>query len=207
MREEAAVISMSGLAQAASGPQAAGQMRPSLRAFAPMAAGSTPATAAPSGDSSTYAAFASGAKQQPGLFPVWHKGDKVYIELDASQLDRDFLETVTIGNGLGARTIVWGDTDYLPSQIVRFERRGDTIVVVWPNWYAVAPGNPSAQLANEYNFPDSVVGTGAIVASNGSKIVFDASSLLSDVMDVRNLVDGDRYAVAGIDDDVGDIVG
>jgi len=42
--EPAAIISISGLAQAASGPQVAGQIRPSPRALAPMAAGSTPAT-------------------------------------------------------------------------------------------------------------------------------------------------------------------
>jgi hypothetical protein len=46
MSDCAAMISISGLAQAASGPQTAGQMSPSLRAFAPIAAGSTPATAA-----------------------------------------------------------------------------------------------------------------------------------------------------------------
>ena len=40
------MISISGLAQAASGPQAAGQIRPSPRALAPIAAGSTPATGA-----------------------------------------------------------------------------------------------------------------------------------------------------------------
>jgi hypothetical protein len=39
------MISWSGLAQAASGPQTAGQIRPSPRALAPIAAGSTPATA------------------------------------------------------------------------------------------------------------------------------------------------------------------
>src|SRR5215467_10522973 len=46
MSDAAATISISGLAQAASAPQAAGQMRPSPRALAPIAAGSTPATAA-----------------------------------------------------------------------------------------------------------------------------------------------------------------
>jgi hypothetical protein len=40
------MISISGLAHAASGPQAAAQINPSERAFAPMAAGRTPATAA-----------------------------------------------------------------------------------------------------------------------------------------------------------------
>ncbi len=46
MSDEAATISMSGLAHAASGPHAAGQINPSPRALAPMAAGRTPATGA-----------------------------------------------------------------------------------------------------------------------------------------------------------------
>src|SRR5512143_3614246 len=46
MSDCAATIWMSGLAQAASAPQAAGQINPSSRAFAPIAAGSTPATGA-----------------------------------------------------------------------------------------------------------------------------------------------------------------
>ena len=46
MSDDGAMISISGLAQAASGPQAAGQINPSLREFAPIAAGSAPATAA-----------------------------------------------------------------------------------------------------------------------------------------------------------------
>ena len=46
MSDDGATISISGLAQAASAPQAAGQIRPSLRELAPIAAGSAPATAA-----------------------------------------------------------------------------------------------------------------------------------------------------------------
>ena len=46
MSDDGATISISGLAQAASGPQAAGQIKPSLRELAPIAAGSEPATAA-----------------------------------------------------------------------------------------------------------------------------------------------------------------
>src|SRR5215207_7930019 len=42
----AAMIWISGLAQAASVPHAAGQIKPSSRAFAPIAAGNTPATGA-----------------------------------------------------------------------------------------------------------------------------------------------------------------
>ncbi|MGY3287417.1 hypothetical protein ACVWWR_003139 [Bradyrhizobium sp. LM3.2] len=46
MSELAAMIWMSGLAHAASEPQAAGQISPSSRTLAPIAAGRTPATGA-----------------------------------------------------------------------------------------------------------------------------------------------------------------
>ncbi len=79
----------------------------------------------------------------------------------------------------------------MPTELVRFERRGDQIVVLWPNWYATAPGSPSSELANEWNFPDSVVGIGDIAAQDPASghIIFDISSLLSDELDLRNVID------------------
>ena len=75
MSEDAATISISGLAQAASGPHLAGHIRPSPRALAPMAAGSTPATAAiepsrPSSPSTVKPASAScGMAPIPAISP------------------------------------------------------------------------------------------------------------------------------------------
>jgi hypothetical protein len=68
--ELAATIWMSGLAQAASAPQAAGQINPSSRELAPIAAGSTPATGAidpsrPSSPSTVKPPSASG-----GIAPI-----------------------------------------------------------------------------------------------------------------------------------------
>ena len=65
MSDCAATISISGEAQAASGPQAAGQISPCPRALAPIAAGSTPATgrcapSRPSSPSTVKPAMASG---------------------------------------------------------------------------------------------------------------------------------------------------
>jgi hypothetical protein len=139
----------------------------------------------------SYAAFTAGAQAKHGLFTVWQKAGKVYLELTPAQLDTDYLETIVPGNGLAQGPVFWGDTDYLPTELVRFERRGDRIVVLWPNWYATAPGSPSNELANEGNFPDSVAGIGDIVAEDPSNghVIFDMSSLFSDELDLRNIID------------------
>ncbi|HET9392437.1 MAG TPA: zinc-dependent metalloprotease [Candidatus Rubrimentiphilum sp.] len=141
--------------------------------------------------SSGYVTFTAGAQGKHGLFTIWQKGNKTYLELAPNQFNKDYLETIVPGNGLGQQPVWWGDTDYIPSELVRFERRGDQVVILWPNWYAQAPGSPSAELANLSNFPDSVVGIGAIAAEDPASgdIVFDVSSLLNDQLDLRNIID------------------
>ncbi|MDP9024419.1 MAG: DUF5118 domain-containing protein, partial [Candidatus Eremiobacteraeota bacterium] len=129
------------------------------------------ALAAPAADppQSTYAAFTAGAQGIHGLFGVWHKNGKVYLELAKSQLDHDFMETITTANGTGTG-LEWGDNDYLPSEIVRFEKHGNQVAIVWPNWYAQSRGNADAQLAIDGNLPNSVAGVGDIVAEDDSHI-------------------------------------
>jgi hypothetical protein len=149
------------------------------------AAAATP-TPAPS---ARYATFVSGAQGQHGLFTVWHKGGKVYLDLLKSQLDHDFMETITVGNGTGMG-LWWGDTDYLPAEIVRFVRHDDKVAIVWPNWYAHVGQNPNAKLAVASNLPDSVIGTGDIAAEDDQHVVFDLSSLETDQLDLHNTLNG-----------------
>jgi hypothetical protein len=141
--------------------------------------------------SEAYATFVAGAQAKHGLFTIWQKNGKTYLELAPNQLDKDYMETIVPGNGLGQGPLWWGDTDYLPTELVRFERRGDQVVMLWPNWYAQSPGSPSNQLADESNFPNSVAGIGDIVAEDATSgdVVFDASSLLDDELDLRNIID------------------
>lgn len=139
-----------------------------------------------------YATWTAGAQAKHGLFTIWQKDSKTYLELAPSQMDKDYMETIVPGNGLGQAPVWWGDTDYLPTELVRFERRGDQVVVLWPNWYAQAPGSPSNELANLNNFPDSVVGIGDIAAQDATSgnIIFDiTSAVMTDQMDMKNIVD------------------
>jgi hypothetical protein len=147
--------------------------------------GTSPARA-----STAYDAFTASAHEYRGLFPIWQKDGGTYLELDPKQLDTDFLETIAPGNGIGEKPLWWGDTDYLPTQVLRFERRGDGIVMIWRNWYAYSGSRESARLAIAGSFPDSVVGIGKIVAENPANghVVFDLSPLLADNLDVRNIL-------------------
>ncbi len=138
----------------------------------------------------SYASFTAGATEQHGLFGIIRKDGHVYIDLATSQLDTDYLETIVPGNGIGGDFIVWGNTDHLPAMLVRFERADDGIAIVWPNSSFIAPGSASGSLAVKYNFPNSVVGVGKIAAEGDGHIVFDASPLFRDVLDMDHIING-----------------
>jgi uncharacterized protein DUF4953/uncharacterized protein DUF5117 len=155
-----------------------------LAAFTPFSLSATRANAA------DYATFTATAHERAGLFPIWQKGGGTYLELARNQLDVDFLETIVPGNGIGESPLFWGDTDYLPTQVLRFERRGDSIVMIWRNWYAYTGSNAAAAAAVAGSFPNSVIGVGKIVAENPATghVIFDIASLLGDNLDVRNIL-------------------
>ncbi|MBV9103546.1 MAG: DUF5118 domain-containing protein, partial [Candidatus Eremiobacteraeota bacterium] len=83
-------------------------------------------------DIAAYDTFVKGATSQPGLFTLWHKAGKLYIELSAGQLDHDFVQTIVPSSGLGGNFVVWGNTDHLPTELVRFERAGTNVAILWP---------------------------------------------------------------------------
>jgi hypothetical protein len=150
---------------------------------------SLPGAAARAGASS-YQAFTASGRVERGLFPIWQKDGDTFLELAPNQLDVDFLETIAPGNGIAEAPLWWGDTDYLPTQVLRFERRGESIVMIWRNWYAHAGSRESARLAIDGSFPDSVVGVSKIVAEDPTSghVIFDLSPLLADNLDVRNIL-------------------
>jgi hypothetical protein len=138
-----------------------------------------------------YATFVDGAQAQRGLFTVWHKGGKIYLELSAAQLDHDFVQTIVPGNGLGGHFTVWGNTDHLPTELVRFERSGNNVAILWPNPAFVAPNSPATQLAISYNFPKSIVGLAPIAAvdERTGTVVIDAKPFLDDQLNLKAVLE------------------
>ncbi|MBV9646730.1 MAG: zinc-dependent metalloprotease [Candidatus Eremiobacteraeota bacterium] len=140
-------------------------------------------------DIAAYDTFVKGATSQPGLFTLWHKAGKLYIELSAGQLDHDFVQTIVPSSGLGGNFVVWGNTDHLPTELVRFERAGTNVAILWPNPYFIAPSSPAAQRAIDRSFARSVVGLAPIAAekSDGT-LVIDASPFLDDQLNLKSVI-------------------
>lgn len=134
-----------------------------------------------------YEAFIKGATPQRGLFTIWHKDGKLYLELAANQLDRDFVQTIVPASGIGGQGVVYGNTDHLPTELVRFERTGNSVAIVWPSPYFVAPHDPAAQRAIAGSFARTTVALAplaAIDAKTGA-VVMDAAPYLEDQLNLK----------------------
>jgi hypothetical protein len=137
----------------------------------------------------TYARFTDGATPQPGLFTVWRKQAKVYLEISPSQLDHTYLLVPILANGLGRG--LFAGIHFKPV-LWQFTRVGNQIMTVERNPYGKAkPGTPAA-LAVASSYPQSVISADPIVAidSTTGDIVFGADALLSDIVDLTSLLNG-----------------
>jgi len=111
----------------------------------------------------------------------------VYLELAATQLGHEFIATIVPASGLGGQGVVWGNTDHLPTELLRFERAGNNVALVWPSPYFVAPHAPAAQRAIEASFARSIVGLAPIAALNAKTgaVVIDAAPFLEDQLNLK----------------------
>jgi len=137
-----------------------------------------------------YDTFIKGATAQKGLFTLWHKDGKLYIELAANQLGRDFVESIVPSSGAGGQFVVAGNTDHLPCELVRFERAGSQVAIVWPQPYFIAPHSEASSEAIGRNFSRSIVGLATIAAENAATgaVVIDAAPFLEDQLNLKDVL-------------------
>jgi hypothetical protein len=137
-----------------------------------------------------YAAFVKDATAQHGLFTIWRKDGKVYLELTRAQLDTDFVQTIVPSSGAGSQFVVYGNTDHLPAELVRFERAGNDVAIVWPSPYFVAPHSEASTRAIAGNFARTIVGLAPIAATDDvtGTVVIDAAPFLDDQLNLKAIL-------------------
>lgn len=138
----------------------------------------------------SYDSFVAGLTPMRGLFPLWQKGGKLYLEIAADQFDRDFIETIVPSTGTGGPGIVWGNTDYQSANLVRFERAGSSVAILWPAPYFTSAHDPSAARAIDSSFAKSIVALAPIAAVDpaSGRVIVEASSFLDDQMNLHDVL-------------------
>ena len=120
----AVLLAMAAVAQAQTPPA------PNGAASAPGTAASGPG-ARPPADAAAPKPFADvikGAKEQPGLFPIWRKDEKVWIEIPKEAFNKPFLFSVNVANSIGERGLY--ASQMLGDELAEWRRVGNHIQLI-----------------------------------------------------------------------------
>ena len=160
-------------------PGAARPASPTTTAVAAAAA----AAAQAAQSSKPFADVVKDARETKGLFTLWQKDDKVYVELDPDQFDRPFFFKSAINQGIGEGRLFGGAMTYPVgvSQIVVFHKHGQTVQLIAKNVkYTAKAGTPEAR-AVAAGFSDSLLSVAPIASQphpDKKSVLIEANALL-----------------------------
>ena len=147
------------------------------------APGATPPSAARPGEPPALRPFADvikDAKRDEGLFAVWRKDERVWLEIPSSMLDKPFFFTWNIARSVGERGLYASQMgrDFL----AQWQRVGNQLQLVALNtlFRAEGGGKPAAEQA----FSPSLLVSGAVASAEHPErksFLVDASMLLGDL--------------------------
>ena len=173
--EAAASSVVASAAEAASSPAAAASA-PANGASAPAAARPDPAALKP------FAEIIKDAKQDEGLFPIWRKDEKAWLEIPAERLNQPFLFAVNIASSVGERGMYASQMG--PSWMAEFRRVGNQMQLVAKNTDFRAAGEGGSQRAVAQAFSDSLLASTAVLSAphpQRKSVLVDASFLIADL--------------------------
>ncbi len=133
------------------------------------APGST-AAATPPSTLRSFADVSRDAKELTGLFRVWQKDEKVWLEIEPAQFDQPFFFSTNLDQGLGENGFFAGSMSSSLSrrfgspQIVMFRKVGPNVQMIARNVkYTAQAGSPEAR-AVAAGFSDSLLASAAIAS-------------------------------------------
>jgi len=127
-----------------------------------------------------FAEISKGATSQDGLFPIWKKDEKTWIEVPRAMLNKPFLFTVNIANSIGERGMYASQMG--PDTMAEFRLVGRTLQLIAVNnkFRAKSEG----QVAVSQAFSPSLLGATPVASADHAErksFLVDASFLLADI--------------------------
>ena len=125
------------------------------------------------------AAFTAGMEKQPGFLTFYWDAKKGKIWLEISQFDTEFLYYPTLAQGVGSNDIGLDRGRLGQEHVVSFQRTGNKILMVEPNYaYRAISNDPLEKRAVAESFAQSVHAGFEIVAEEGSRTLVDLTPFL-----------------------------
>jgi Met-zincin/Domain of unknown function (DUF5117) len=178
-----ALVSLAVLAQAPTPdtppPPAAPPAAPVVTTTTPASPPGAPAATAPAaGQPRPFREVVKDAKEFPGLFPVWTKDEKVWIEIKPEQFNTPWYLQINRSRGLGEGFIYpFMSRGYL----VEFRKIGGLVQLIAKNRRFVAQDDTPLARAIEQSFTDSLLAAAPVASAahpEKKSILIEANALL-----------------------------
>jgi hypothetical protein len=142
----------------------------------------------PSKDFEDFDKLTADSEKQEGLFKLYRKKERLYLELDPGQFDKPYLFLINIARGIGTGIVLGGMTWQMDDDwLLSFRRVGDRVHVVRRNVrFRAQPGTPASE-AVKLAYSDSVLAAlriQSVRASRGSVLVDFTDFLMTDIGDI-----------------------
>jgi predicted Zn-dependent protease len=131
-----------------------------------------------------------------GFVPIYLNAEDGKIYLEITRFNREFLYQVSLSTGVGSNPIGLDRGQLGDTKVVYFERAGNKILLVQPNYdFRALSDNPAERRAVEESFAKSVIWGFKVEAVEGERILVDATSFL--IRDAHGVLDRLRVAKQG----------
>ena len=145
----------------------------------PSSAAAPPAAGAPASVSTSIASRVQGLERREGFLTVYldRAQGKVLLELPSDSLRA--LAFFSEATGLGSNPVGLDRGADVGSQVVRFDRDGSRVLVVFENWaYRSSSANPAHVRSVRESFPPSTVAALPLLAEEGGRLLVDATDFV-----------------------------
>ena len=160
---------------------------PAPESAKPAAGAAAAAAATPPGAPRPFAEVVKDAKVIQGLFPIWQKDDKAWIEIPADMLDKPFFLSINMSRGIGERMLfagLMGSRDWYATggeYVAEFRKAGGNIQLIARNTTFVARAGSPEERAVRKSFSDSLLSSAPVASAphpERKSVLVDANALL-----------------------------
>jgi len=141
-------------------------------------------------------AFTEKLQKINGFMPLYLNADDGKIYLEISRFNQEFLYQVSLPTGVGSNPIGLDRGQLGDTKVVFFERAGNKILLVQPNYdFRALSDNAAERRSVEESFAKSVIWGFKVEATEGDRILVDATNFL--IRDAHGVADNLRQTNQG----------
>ncbi len=143
----------------------------------------------------SISAFTEKMQRIDGFIPMYVNSDDGRIYIEVTMFNFEFLYLVSLPTGVGSNPLGLDRGQLGTTKIVTFERAGNKVLLVQPNYDFRATGDARQKKSVEESFAKSVIWGFKIEAAEGDRVLVDATTFL--IRDAHGVADRLNQAKQG----------